>query len=229
MKYSLKYIKQQSDGRQFAIGDIHGCFYTFKSLLEEKIKINKNDQVFLLGDLINRGSYSRLLLEYLMELKNANYTILPIKGNHERKLLLAYDCGFDFLEDFLNEYNSFDLLDGDFHTYLKFISSFEYGYELKRFILTHCGINNNGINPLNDIRGMFPEVNFDIDLTKIKSKIQIHGHLTQTISSIEESLKRKENRISIDSGCFSNNPELGYLCALNLNDLTLISQKKIDL
>ncbi len=45
--------------RVFAIGDIHGCFNTFRILMEQKIQIRKGDKIILLGDYIDRGAQSQ--------------------------------------------------------------------------------------------------------------------------------------------------------------------------
>lgn len=39
----------------FAIGDIHGCFDSLKELVENKIQLEKNDKLILLGDYIDRA------------------------------------------------------------------------------------------------------------------------------------------------------------------------------
>jgi len=52
-------IEKPSIGRRIAIGDIHGCFKTFKSLLENKIRLKEEDQLFLLGDYIDKGKRNK--------------------------------------------------------------------------------------------------------------------------------------------------------------------------
>ena len=54
-------------GRRIAIGDIHGCFKTFKSLLETKINLTKEDQLFLLGDYIDKGKRNKEVLDYIIQ------------------------------------------------------------------------------------------------------------------------------------------------------------------
>mgnify|MGYP003329147109 CR=1 FL=1 len=69
-------------GRIFAIGDIHGCRIEFEHLLE-KLELEAEDQVILLGDLINRGPDSAGVLRVAQELPNCRCLI----GNHELRLL----------------------------------------------------------------------------------------------------------------------------------------------
>ena len=219
--YSPRKVEKKTEGRRIAIGDIHGCYYTLKKLLEEKVEVTREDQIFLLGDLIDKGENSSLVLDLILELKNIDFQIFPIRGNHEEKLLTASKCGFEFFEDYLTEYNSLDLLGEDLPDYLDLISTFDYCIELDEFVLTHCGINENRISPYTDLRGMFPLINFQFEEKEMLSKIQVHGHTVRTIDEIEKSVQQKERRISIDSGCCIREDEYGHLTALDLDTMTL--------
>ncbi len=55
------------EGRRFVIGDIHGCFRTFKYLVEEDLHLKSNDTLFLLGDTIDRGTGSKAVIDYIRE------------------------------------------------------------------------------------------------------------------------------------------------------------------
>ena len=63
----------------WVIGDLHGCFNSFLKLID---KINPTDetQIFLVGDLINRGPQSEETLDFLM---NTSLKVYPILGNHD--------------------------------------------------------------------------------------------------------------------------------------------------
>ena len=54
----------KNTGRRFAISDIHGCGKTFIYLVEDILNLKKDDQLFILGDLIDRGKNSILLINY---------------------------------------------------------------------------------------------------------------------------------------------------------------------
>lgn len=70
-----------STGRLIAIGDIHGCAVEFAELLD-KLQLQRNDRIVLLGDLINRGPDSCLVLD----LARASRAVC-LMGNHELRLL----------------------------------------------------------------------------------------------------------------------------------------------
>ncbi|MFW5450465.1 MAG: symmetrical bis(5'-nucleosyl)-tetraphosphatase [Methylophagaceae bacterium] len=68
----------------YAIGDIQGCFDELLKLLE-LLKFNpKKDQVWLAGDLVNRGPKSAEVLRFAMEHRNSVKVVL---GNHDLHLL----------------------------------------------------------------------------------------------------------------------------------------------
>lgn len=162
----------------------------------------------------------------MFDLKKEGYEIYPIKGNHEEKLLSAYYCGFDFFESYLEEYNSTDLLDGNLEKYLEFISTFHYCVELDSFILSHVGVNEKRINPFTDLRGMFSNINFKFIEEEYLGKTQIHGHIVKTIDEISKSVNDREKRFSIDSGCYIESDEFGFLTALDLDSMELFHQSR---
>ncbi len=86
-EYVPKKIQRNDKGRRIAIGDIHGCYFTFEHLLKEVIQITKDDQIFLLGDLIGKGLNSSLVLDLVNDLKRKDYQVFPIKRKSRRKII----------------------------------------------------------------------------------------------------------------------------------------------
>lgn len=73
----------------YAIGDIQGCFDEFRALLAKVRFEPEDDQLWLVGDLVNRGPNSLEVLRYLRDLPQAPIIVL---GNHDLHLL-AVACG----------------------------------------------------------------------------------------------------------------------------------------
>ncbi|MCC5025175.1 MAG: metallophosphoesterase [Candidatus Synoicihabitans palmerolidicus] len=69
------------NGRIIAIGDIHGCHEEFLALLT-RLAPTSDDQIIILGDLLNRGPDSLRVLDIAREVK-----ALTLMGNHELRLL----------------------------------------------------------------------------------------------------------------------------------------------
>ena len=75
--------------RKIAVSDIHGCLKTFKALVEEQVVLNPQDELYLLGDFIDRGPDSKGVLDYVMQLDEAGYQVHCLRGNHEDMMLQA--------------------------------------------------------------------------------------------------------------------------------------------
>lgn len=71
----------------YAIGDIQGCFDELQNLLEI-ISFNKDDTLWLCGDLVNRGPKS---LETLRFIKQLNHQAVSVLGNHDLHLLAVHN------------------------------------------------------------------------------------------------------------------------------------------
>lgn len=74
----------------YAIGDIQGCYQSFRKLLN-KINFNPaNDKLLLAGDMINRGSSSLKTMTFILEHKSSIQCVL---GNHDLHFLaVANHC-----------------------------------------------------------------------------------------------------------------------------------------
>jgi len=74
----------------YVIGDIQGCYQSFKTLLKKIQFSPQHDRLILAGDMINRGANSLAIMMYILE-HQAN--IQCILGNHDLHFLaVAHQC-----------------------------------------------------------------------------------------------------------------------------------------
>lgn len=71
-------------GRDWVVGDIHGCFSTLDRLLADVNFDPARDRMFSVGDLVDRGPESHRVTEYL-----AQPWFHAVLGNHEQYLIDA--------------------------------------------------------------------------------------------------------------------------------------------
>ncbi|MEO6292762.1 MAG: metallophosphoesterase [Burkholderiaceae bacterium] len=65
MNSKVRRYSQNDKGRDFAVGDIHGCFSKLTTALESIAFSPSVDRLFSVGDLVDRGPESHLVLEWL--------------------------------------------------------------------------------------------------------------------------------------------------------------------
>ena len=80
----------------YAIGDLQGCLAEFEQLLEV-MSFGRQDQLWLVGDLINRGPNSKQTLEAVIALGSQVVTVL---GNHDLHFLAIQDGGHETARPF---------------------------------------------------------------------------------------------------------------------------------
>lgn len=219
-------LAKEEEAKCYIIGDVHGCYDSLLHLMEEQLQPQKTDRIIFLGGLVHRGGKSKAVLDYVMNLKSNSYWVNCIRGNHEQKLLMAYDNGFEYFEHHLASYNSMDLLDGDVEEYLDFCGQMEYCLMVGDYLLSHVGFSRGTRQPSTDTRALFPQIEISV---KIEGQKQIHGHLSRSLEEIQESIDSKALKISLDGGCvYKHEEDFGQLCALELKEMQLFAQKNIE-
>ncbi len=230
--------------RRIVIGDIHGCLKTLRQLLEQKIQAGKEDELYFVGDYIDRGPDSKGVLDYLIGLKKDGYQTVFIRGNHEEMLIESfssevyfhpwmYNGGGKTLASFGLSEEAYLQLPGDRKLpdkYMEFLSHTTYYVELDKVFIVHAGFNFHDGNPFHDLDAMIWSRNFDYDRFKAKGKPVIHGHTPVPLETIRQTLFNPERKlINIDAGCvYTEYPEMGNLIALDLDKWQLFVQPNID-
>jgi len=236
--------------RQWVIGDIHGCYNTLKSLIENKIKPQQEDSFIFLGDYIDRGNYSKEVIEYLIEFQISYKNTIFLRGNHEEYLLNAYETArikqknksiFSsknkdlklFLEvggkETLTSFKVDNILQIP-EKYIIWLKETQYYYITDKYVFVHAGLNLNIDNPLNDKYTMLRIRDFEMSNEKMGDKILIHGHVPLSLDFIKNIINTKNCKvIPLDNGCvYKDNINQGNLLALELNSFNLMIEGSID-
>lgn len=86
LKNKIQTFQKNEHGTDYVLGDIHGRFdLVYESLKEVNFDGNK-DRLFCVGDLIDRGPYSKHVVDFL-----SLPFVHAIRGNHEDMLLDYYE------------------------------------------------------------------------------------------------------------------------------------------
>lgn len=211
--------------RLIAIGDIHGCFKSFRTLCEKKLKIEKADKIVLLGDYIDRGRDSKAVVDYIIDLKESGYDIIPLIGNHEDMLLNAYfsdentplllwlqNRGGTTLKSF-----GIDSVKGLERRYMDFFRHLYDYYEYENYLFVHAGFNSMLENPFEDKNAMVWSRAESFDHPMLKDRVIVHGHTPIPAEVCKKQVKSGSKVINVDTGCvYGRIFGLGKLSAVEL-------------
>jgi serine/threonine protein phosphatase 1 len=218
--------------RVYAIGDIHGRRDCLDRLLvaideDEKSRPVADTTVVFLGDLVDRGSDSKGVIERVMQVSKARQCVL-LMGNHEEILIRAWEGdrkatgllhrvgGRETLMSYgisAHEYDSGDIDDLTILVgervpvaHIAFLRGFIDQWQNGDYLFVHAGIrpgvafDDQRPSDLRWIRREFLEDDRD------HGAMIVHGH------SITEEVDVQPNRIGIDTGAFAS----GKLTALGI-------------
>tara|TARA_A100001011_G_scaffold347291_1_gene384257 strand:+ start:1486 stop:2199 length:714 start_codon:yes stop_codon:yes gene_type:complete len=227
----------------FAIGDIHGCLSELTSL-HKKILTQKNfdvkeDIIIYLGDYIDRGKYSKDVIDQILKLKNNNIKTINLMGNHDEFMIDFILNKKNNIKNWVNfgadqtfrsygvevvEYikDGFDdevvdklrntLLNKMDNTHLDFFKNLEISYSSENYLFVHAGIDPDkklSEQSEKDYLWSRSEKFFSKDFKS--EKIIVHGHTP------EENIINDAFRINIDSGCYFSG-KLSCACLSDAND-----------
>ena len=233
---------------KYVISDIHGCYEEFMELLE-KISFSEQDELFILGDVLDRGPEPIKVMQEIMGRKNVTFLL----GNHEYmlvtmlQLLDREDVAPKEKNEMLNNWFS----DGAIVTSAQFLelkneaqdemldyiknSVVYYKIEIgeKKYILVHAGIEGfkEGKN-LEDYQTtdfLFGQVDYKKRLYSDENTYIITGHTpTPMIREDKKPLIYKENgHIAIDCACVFGGKLAAY--CLDTEEVTYVDAKQTEI
>ena len=218
--------------RRFAATDLHGCLRTFRHLVEQELRLRPADQLYLLGDYVNKGPDSRGVLDYIMQLQNTGYQLHCLRGNHEHELLATIH-GTPNANDMWKLTAERAMTLASFGVaraadipaqYVQWLASLPLTLELPDFVLVHAGFDF-ALPPAKmrqDAHSMLYTKQFVFDPSRLAGKRLLHGHVPTPVAEVQKQVAARAGAIGLDTGCaFLQNPELRHLAALNLDSWQL--------
>lgn len=232
------FISPEGARNRWVIPDIHGCLASFEALLE-KIDCTSQDQIFLLGDYVDRGPQSRGVLLHIMAMQLGGYQIFPLRGNHEAMLLEAHsEYDSKMFARFLkfNKWSEYLEKEPLSPQLIQFLNSLPYFYNVGNALLVHAGLDFESAFPFFDTQAMLWIRDWDPSHIPEGFLPIIHGHTPRPLPEIRTAIKNNKLKIPLDNGCVfarrsPKNPKyegLGHLCAYNLDTRQLLVQENID-
>ncbi|GAF06004.1 metallophosphoesterase family protein [Saccharicrinis fermentans] len=216
--------------RLFALGDIHGCFDSLKELVENKIQLNKGDKLILLGDYIDRGNKSKEVVDYIIDLQEKGFDIIPLLGNHEMLLLETLEDeknlskwiqngGVKTLKNF-----NIESVNDISPKYLEFFKNLQNYYSFEEFLFVHAGCNDKVVNPFQDTYSMLWKSQATYTSPLLTNKIIVHGHRPISIELCIKQFDENKQVINIDTGCvYKEKVGYGKLTSIELYSKMLFS------
>ncbi len=219
--------------RTLIIGDIHGCSGTFRKMVQEEMQLQKDDQLFLLGDYIDRGPDSKGVVDFILELRQKGFQVRTLRGNHEQLLIESANSkmvqgmwlnngGVTTLESFGIK----SVLELD-PVYQQFFLKTEFYVETKDFILVHASLNFKAEDPLQDKMAMMWLREYKDENNYMNGRILIHGHTPKKGVFIRS--QEFKSPFNLDGGCvYKDISSMGSLFGLSFYEQKLFEVPVVD-
>jgi serine/threonine protein phosphatase 1 len=242
---------KESITKRWIIPDIHGCFKTLRGLFDHYIAPSKEDELYFLGDYIDRGPDSKGVIDYLMDLEEQGFRVHLIKGNHEESAVNACRqeherkryIGFQGPntakmawrrfggKETMQSFGIKDLRDMP-QKYIDWMDQMPTHLELEKYVLVHAGLNFEEDDPFTDDHSKMWLRDFAARPEKIGGRLLIHGHVPLSLEEIFMMRDNPDNfgHIDLDNGVYmAGRQGYGNLVALELNSMELYSQYNLDM
>lgn len=198
------------------VGDIHGNFKTFEALLKKL----PDDEIFLVGDTIDRGPRSKEVLDFLLY----HPEIKSVLGNHEQVFLQSFNDIFHYnwwLKIGGRQTEQSYLGQPIPEEHISYINKLPPYIEKNNVFISHSIIQGSLEEATNNLDSENSILWARNGITKrINKCFHVFGHTPQKKPLI------REYWANIDTGCFSKN--YGVLTALQYPSMILFSQENID-
>lgn len=215
---------------KYVMSDLHGNYDKYMEMIN-LIDLKEEDQLYVLGDIFDRGDNPIGILEHIRRNKN----IFLIKGNHEQMFVECYEDEFRDMYGWMcnggmKTYEQLISRGQLFmeHTY-RYLKKLPYLIVIDKFILVHAGLylpsNLNDlelcqlINEQDEENCIWTRSNIGRE-RKFKDYTIVAGHnvIQGIIQENDPSILHREGHIYIDSGLQTAKTS-GKLSCLRLDDM----------
>ncbi|WP_229641789.1 metallophosphoesterase family protein [Waterburya agarophytonicola] len=208
-----------SHNRRIVIGDVHGHYDTLVALLNS-ISPNSNDEIYFLGDLIDRGPKSAQVVDFVMRNQ-----FKCLRGNHEEMMLDVVggpEVSIELYQGWLYSGGHATVASYDSkipQEHIDWMKNLPLYYDLGDYWLVHAGVNpdvplqQQGAEQFCWIREDFHSSNKAF----FKDKLIVTGHtITFTLPGVQPGqIAAGKGWLDIETGAYHHNS--GWMTALDLN------------
>ena len=210
---------------RYVMSDIHGCYSEFMEMLN-KIKFSDDDELYILGDIFDRGPQPLKVLDYILERKN----IVMLKGNHEKMFQDAIENEDYILWYFNGGYVTHSQLQergqGEIEKVYSYVKELPLIKVVDKFIFVHSGFENYDDSlELDEFLAQSEDIcvwsreNIGKE-KKYRDYTVICGHTpVQNIEDGCNTILKRCGTIYIDCGCCFSAMVNGQLACLRLDDM----------
>ncbi len=217
----------------YVMSDIHGCFNEFEKMLN-LIGFSQNDQLYIIGDAVDRGKEPVKVLDYIMNHSN----IILMRGNHENFLTYCLESSEYYIWYANGGKITHEqiMLRGEEYKdkVLKYISKCKVITVIGKYILVHASLKFSADYENITLKDFLEIQNEDVclwgrdnigDEKQFQDYTVICGHTP--VQAIDESIKEQEDvkilhrkgTIYIDCGCCYGTEAGGKLACIRLDDM----------
>jgi serine/threonine protein phosphatase 1 len=178
--------------RIIVIGDVHGCYFELRALLEE-IGHRPTDRLFFVGDLIAKGPANREVLDFVRTTRHC----ASVLGNNELALLRFWKGQNVTLNR--PQLQTMAGLGDTFGRYMEWIAALPSHIDLGDFVIVHSGLRpgvpleKQKIEDLTQIRTL--DASGTAWFERYDGKTAVFGHW------VFDSPVLRKNAVGIDTGC----------------------------
>lgn len=220
-------------GEIYVIGDVHGCYKTLFKLLK-KLDFGMDDCVYFTGDLIDRGTNSKRVVDLAIALQRQRRAKV-MRGNHEQMLIESLSSRS--IHDHWVSRSGGDATLASFGVrraqdipkkYLDWFEAMPIMVKLKyddgiTYVVSHAGADLGHPKPFRDTATNIDYALWNRDKhPQVPNLINVVGHTPMSLAQIKKSVRK--STIYLDGGCVYD----GHLVAFDPNTHEIVTMKNSE-